>query len=100
MAKIDDLEAREPNYLAPDADWLDFETTVSTDADQIALAPGYLQREWTAGGRRYFHYKMDAPIPKFFAFLSGALRSARATPGTASPSRSSTTPDTLQRRRA
>ena len=31
-----------------DADWINFETTVSTSADQIALAPGYLQREWTA----------------------------------------------------
>ena len=71
MAKIDDLEARLRNDLAPDADWIDFETTVSTSPDQIAIAPGYLQREWINGGRRYFHYKMDAPIPKFFAYLSG-----------------------------
>jgi ABC-type transport system involved in multi-copper enzyme maturation permease subunit len=70
MAKIDDLRARATNDLARDADWLDFEATLSTDADQIALAPGSLQREWTEGGRRYFHYKMDAAIPKFFAFLS------------------------------
>jgi ABC-2 type transport system permease protein len=70
MAKIDDGKARELNDLARDADWLDFGATVSTDADQIALAPGQLQREWTEGGRRYFQYKMEAPIPKFFAFLS------------------------------
>ena len=42
----------------------------STEPDQIAIAPGYLQREWTEDGRRYFHYKMDAPILNFFAFLS------------------------------
>src|SRR5262249_41707252 len=24
--------------------------------------PGYLQKEWVENGRRYFHYKMDAPI--------------------------------------
>jgi ABC-2 type transport system permease protein len=70
MPKIDDMAARRSNDLARDADWLQFEATVSTDADQIALAPGYLQNEWSAGGRRYFHYAMDSPIPKFFAFLS------------------------------
>ena len=70
MAAIDDARARQNNDLARDADWLDFESTISTDADQTALAPGFLQREWTDGGRRYFHYKTDAPIPKFFAFLS------------------------------
>ena len=32
-----------------DADYVAFETTLSTDADQIAIAPGYLQREWTEG---------------------------------------------------
>ncbi len=43
---------------------------VSTSADQIALAPGYLQREWTENGRRYFHYKMDRPMLPFYCFLS------------------------------
>ena len=54
----------------PDADWINFETVVSTSADQIALAPGYLQREWTQGDRRYFHYKMDRPMLPFFCYLS------------------------------
>jgi ABC-2 type transport system permease protein len=70
MAKIDDEAARANHYLSDDADWVDFETTVSTSADQIALAPGYLQREWTEGGRRHFHYKMDAPMLPFAAWLS------------------------------
>jgi aminopeptidase N len=70
MAKIDDLPARQWNDLAHDADWVQFDTTVSTSPDQIAVASGELQREWTEGGRRYFHYAMDAPIPKFFAYLS------------------------------
>jgi aminopeptidase N len=48
-----------------------FETTVSTSADQVALAPGYLVREWTENGRRYFHYKMDRPILNYFCYLSG-----------------------------
>ena len=69
-AKIDDLDARRNTYIGVDADWIDFETTVSTSADQIAIAPGYLQREWTENGRRYFHYKMDAPMLPFFSYLS------------------------------
>ena len=58
-------------YISNDADWINFETTVSTVPDQIAIAPGYLQKEWTENGRRYFHYKMDAPILNFYAFQSG-----------------------------
>jgi ABC-2 type transport system permease protein len=70
MAPVDDPEARKNNYISRDTDWMDFEATVSTTVDQIALAPGYLQREWTENGRRYFHYNMDAPILGFYAFLS------------------------------
>ena len=40
--------------------------------DQIAIAPGYLMKEWTDGDRRYFHYKMDAPILNFVAYLSAS----------------------------
>ena len=70
MAKVDDEEARQFNYLTRDSDWVTFETTVSTAPDQIVLAPGYLQKEWEENGRRYFHYKMDAPILHFYAYLS------------------------------
>jgi aminopeptidase N len=70
LPKVDDADARMSNYLTGEADWIHFETTVSTSPDQIALAPGYLQREWTENGRRYFHYTMDAPIFDFFAYLS------------------------------
>ena len=57
-------------YIAKDADWIDFEATVSTSKDQIAIAPGYLQKEWVEGERRYFHYKMDSKILNFYAFNS------------------------------
>jgi ABC-2 type transport system permease protein len=70
MAAVDDAVARMNNYISNDADWIRFETTVSTAEDQIALAPGYLQKEWTKGGRRYFNYKMDSPILNFYAYLS------------------------------
>jgi hypothetical protein len=70
MPVVDDLAARRNNYVSGDADWINFETTISTSPDQIAIAPGYLQREWEENGRRYFHYKMDAPILNFFSYLS------------------------------
>jgi ABC-type transport system involved in multi-copper enzyme maturation permease subunit len=70
MPSIDDEAARRNTYISSDSDWVDFEATVSTAADQIALAPGYLQKDWTEGDRRYFHYKMDAPILNFYSFLS------------------------------
>jgi ABC-2 type transport system permease protein len=77
MAKVDDLFARRNTYIAKDSDWIRFAATVSTSPDQIAIAPGYLQREWTANGRRYFQYQMDAPILHFYSFLSAAYQVKR-----------------------
>ena len=62
MAALDDVVARNENGVSMDADWINFEGTVSTAPDQIAILPGYLQKEWVENGRRYFHYKMDSPI--------------------------------------
>ena len=70
MPKLEDEAARANTYIGDDGDWIRFETTVSTVPDQIALAPGYLQKEWTDNGRRYFHYKMDVPMLPFFSWLS------------------------------
>ncbi|MHC5112582.1 MAG: M1 family metallopeptidase [Planctomycetota bacterium] len=54
-----------------------FRATLSTSPDQIAVAPGYLQREWTENGRRYFEYAMDAPIWPFFSFMSARYAVAK-----------------------
>jgi ABC-2 type transport system permease protein len=70
MAKVNDSAARMNNYISNDADWIRFEATVSTDEGQIAIAPGYLQKEWKKDGRHYFQYKMDSPILNFYSFLS------------------------------
>jgi ABC-type transport system involved in multi-copper enzyme maturation permease subunit len=66
----DDPQGLANNYISSDADWINFDATVSTSPDQIALAPGYLEKEWQDNGRRYFHYKMDRPILNFYAFQS------------------------------
>lgn len=77
MPPLEDEAARMDNYITRQSDWIDFETIVSTSADQIALAPGYLQKEWEENGRRYFHYRMDAPILGFFSYLSARWDVAR-----------------------
>ena len=66
-------------YISKDSDWIDFETTVSTSEDQIAIAPGYLQKEWVEDGRRYFHYKMDSKILNFYAYNSAEYEVKRDT---------------------
>lgn len=66
-----DSTALGDTYISKDSDWIDFEATVSTSKDQIAIAPGYFQKEWVEGDRRYFHYKMDSKILNFYAFNSG-----------------------------
>jgi ABC-2 type transport system permease protein len=70
LPKLDDMAARQDNALTSNADWLSFEATVSTAPDQIAIMPGYLQKEWAENGKRYFHYKMDAPILAIASFNS------------------------------
>ncbi|HEY1272497.1 MAG TPA: M1 family aminopeptidase, partial [Terriglobales bacterium] len=70
LPKLDDLAARQNLAGISDADWMTLEGTVSTSPDQIAIMPGYLVKEWTENGRRYFHYKMDAPILDFISFNS------------------------------
>jgi hypothetical protein len=70
MAKLEAQAARANSMFGADADWINFETTVSTSGDQIALAPGYLQKSWKENGRNYFQYKMDQKMMPFFAYLS------------------------------
>ena len=75
MPKLGDEKARANTYISNDADWISFDTTVSTARDQIAIAPGTLQKEWMANGRRYFHYTMtqggvNQPMLPFFSYLS------------------------------
>ncbi|MBB4634597.1 ABC transporter permease/M1 family aminopeptidase [Longimicrobium terrae] len=58
------------NQVSRDADWIRFAATVSTSADQTAIAPGTLVREWRQGDRRYFQYRMDVPMLSFYSFQS------------------------------
>ena len=74
MLKFDDLEGNKHGILGDDADWVDFEMILSTDPDQIAMTPGYLQKDTIkvldGVERRFFYYKMDQKIHNLFAFVS------------------------------
>jgi ABC-2 type transport system permease protein len=70
--KLEDESARANNYLRGDSDWVTADITVSTEADQIAIAPGYLASESVEGGRRTARYRTDAPILHFFSVQSAA----------------------------
>jgi ABC-2 type transport system permease protein len=60
------------NLFSPQSDWISYHTVVSTPDDQIAFAPGYLQRDWRQNGRHYYAYDMgDVKIQDFYAYVSG-----------------------------
>ncbi|MBV1776213.1 hypothetical protein KSF73_10870 [Burkholderiaceae bacterium DAT-1] len=70
MAKLEDVKARNNSLFGASSDFITFDATVSTSADQIALAPGYLKAQWEKDGRRYYHYVMDRPMVNFASFQS------------------------------
>ncbi|MCF0056252.1 M1 family aminopeptidase [Dyadobacter sp. CY356] len=74
--KKDDLPAqndpvgRSTMLFNDNADLIHFEATLSTSTDQIAIAPGYLQKSWEEKGRKYFYYIQDSPIQLFESVIS------------------------------
>jgi ABC-2 type transport system permease protein len=64
-------------YLSNNSDWVNVETVISTSPGQIAVAPGSLEREWTANGRCYFQYKLDHFSLNFYSFLSANYEVSR-----------------------
>lgn len=68
------------NIFTPQSDWITYHTVVSTPDDQIAVAPGYLQRDWHSNGRHYYAYDMgDVKMLDFFAYISGRFAVKRET---------------------
>jgi len=63
------------------AEWSNVDVTLSTSSDQIALAPGRLIDDRVANGRRFFHYRSDAPIHNNLIFSSARYAVARAAAG-------------------
>ncbi|WP_236657357.1 ABC transporter permease/M1 family aminopeptidase [Acidisarcina polymorpha] len=78
LGPVSDLPARGDavgsvtNLFTPYSDWISYRTTVSTSDHQVALAPGYPQREWHENGRHYYEYDMgNVRMLDFFAYVSG-----------------------------
>ena len=66
IRSLDDTAAR----YSSSAKRIAFDAIVGTDDDQLAIAPGEVQRTWVENGRRYFHYVAAEPIRKDFAIYS------------------------------
>lgn len=69
-AKLEDDSARARNVLRKDSGWVMADITVTTDADQTPIAPGYTVSDRVDGGRRTVHFRTDAPINHFFSIQS------------------------------
>ncbi len=67
---LEDESGRVRNLFSPASDWVDADITVTTDADQTPVAPGYTLSDTVADGRRTVHFKPDAPINNFFSIQS------------------------------
>jgi ABC-2 type transport system permease protein len=62
--------ADQMNYLRHDADWVTADITVTTDADQIPIAPGEAVGQTVKDGRRTVRFVTDSPIMDFFSVQS------------------------------
>jgi ABC-2 type transport system permease protein len=78
MAKLTDPRAMQKNYL-PGGDWVTSDITITTDADQTPIAPGYTVSDTTAGGRRTIRFVSDTPIIHFFSVQSARYKIKRET---------------------
>lgn len=67
-AKLEDVAALQRNYI--NADWVNSDITLTTDADQTPIAPGKKVSDTSANGRRVAHFKSTAPILNFFSIQS------------------------------
>ena len=76
--KLEDRTAQTRNYLA-NADWVHADITLTTDADQTPIAPGYRVSDVTRNGRRTIRYRTDAPVLNFFSVQSARYKIQRET---------------------
>ena len=75
VAKLEDLSATRRNYIG--ADWVNTDVTVTTDADQTPLAPGYQRSDVTRDGRRTVRFVTEAPVLYFLSVQSARYQIAR-----------------------
>ncbi|MFM8768442.1 MAG: M1 family metallopeptidase, partial [Rubrivivax sp.] len=74
---LEDDAGRSRHDLRHDSDWVTADITVTTDADQTPVAPGYVVSDTTREGRRTVRFKPDAPLMHFFSIQSARYEVAR-----------------------
>ncbi len=70
IPKLGDPSAARFSELRRDSDWVNSDITVTTDADQTPIAPGYQVSTSVANGRRTARFVSEAPILDFFSIQS------------------------------
>lgn len=75
--KLEDESADDASLVGSDSDWVDAEITLSTEADQVPLAPGYTVSDEVKDGRRIIVTRTEAPILNFFSLQSARYATAR-----------------------
>ena len=71
-AKLEDMSATRENYVR--SDWIMSDITVTTDADQVPIAPGRKVADSTSNGRRTAHFVSSAPIHNFLSIQSARYK--------------------------
>lgn len=79
MAKLGDVASRQFNGLRKDADFITSDITVTTEADQTPIAPGYKVSDTVANGRRKARFVTEAPIMPFVSIQSARYQVAQET---------------------
>jgi len=67
-AKLEDTSAQGESYTR--TDWVNARITISTDADQVPIAPGNKLSDVVKGARRVAVFQSPAPILNFFSVQS------------------------------
>lgn len=67
--KLEDANGLTHNYI-PNGDWVNADISVTTDATQTPVAPGYITSDTTRDGRRTIRFRTEAPVLNFFSVQS------------------------------
>lgn len=78
-APLEDVSAQGANYLR--ADWVLADISVTTEAGQTPIAPGYRVSDVTRDGRRTARFVTESPILHFFSVQSADYEIRRETYG-------------------
>ena len=75
--KLENVSADVYNYLAHDSDWVKADISLTTDADQTPVAPGYTVSDQVKDGRRTIVTRTEAPMLQFYSFQSARYAIAK-----------------------